>query len=167
MAYSRSAFMNDIVNELIRLGVVDAEAIPDEGPDRLATFVLEAIGKLAASAQTTNTSQLSAHTVPPATVGSARTCDVLATLSKLPPVAYVDNSWDKSPGAAPIIAVKRGEMGYYPIFTSLSADELNREAGVTVPQRWAMHAGSMLGWEVPAADPANYDPEGHIKRTRD
>lgn len=90
--------------------------------------------------------------------------DVLANLQKLPPQAYVDSSWDKSLGAAPVICVKRGERGYYPIFTPLSADELNRREGVTPAQREAMHCGSMMGWEVPGADPDRYDENGQLKR---
>jgi hypothetical protein len=79
--------------------------------------------------------------------------DVLSILQKLPPVAYIDNSWNKSPGAPSVIAVKRGEMGYYPIHTPLTVDELNERAGVTKAQAEAMHIGSMVGWEVPGADP--------------
>lgn len=72
----------------------------------------------------------------------------------LPEVAYIDNSWNKSAGAAPVIAVKRGESGYYPIFTEQSVDDLNASCGVTVAQREAMHIGSMAGWHVPGANPA-------------
>ena len=74
----------------------------------------------------------------------------------LPELAYIDNTWNKSPEAPPVIAIKRGEMGYYPIFTRLSADELNASAGVTKTQAMAMHAGSMFGWNLPAAEPDNY-----------
>lgn len=72
----------------------------------------------------------------------------------LPEVAYIDNSWDKSAGAAPVIAVKRGEAGYYPIHTAKSADELNGSSGVTAAQREAMHIGSMMGWHVPGSFPS-------------
>jgi hypothetical protein len=75
----------------------------------------------------------------------------------LPELAYIDNSWNKSAGASPVIAVKRGESGYYPIFTPLSADALNAKAGVTAPQREAMHIGSMMGWHVPGANPAVHE----------
>lgn len=83
----------------------------------------------------------------------------LGQVSKLPPVAYIDNSWNKSPGAPPVIAVKRGESGYYPIFTNCTADELNERLGVTPAQRQAMHVGSMCGWHCPGADPATYEAE--------
>lgn len=72
---------------------------------------------------------------------------------KLPERAYIDNSHDKSPGAAPVIAVKRGERGFWPIFTQQTADELNEAEGVTPAQREAMHIGSMFGWDAPGADP--------------
>lgn len=74
----------------------------------------------------------------------------------LPPVAYIDNTWNKSEGATPVIAVKRGEPGFHPIHTKLSADELNEAAGVTAAQREAMHMGSMMGWDVPGADPKSW-----------
>jgi hypothetical protein len=60
-----------------------------------------------------------------------------------------DNSHDKSNGAPPVIGVRRGESGYYPIFTRLTADELNAQHGVTPVQRVAMHNGSLFGWEAP------------------
>ncbi|MBZ0094568.1 MAG: hypothetical protein K8H75_04185 [Sulfuricella sp.] len=81
--------------------------------------------------------------------------DVLSTLQKLPPVAYIDNSYDESPGAPPVIAVKRGVMGCYPIQTNLTAAELNKSAGVTPVQAEAMHIGSSFGWDAPGADPDN------------
>lgn len=41
-------------------------------------------------------------------------------------------------------------------------DELNAMEGVTPPQLSAMHAGSMFGWHVPAANPDNYDAAGNL-----
>ncbi len=78
--------------------------------------------------------------------------DVLENLQKLPPLAFMDNAADKSPGAPPVIAVRRGEMGYFPIFTKLTAAELNEREGVTPLQAEAMHNGSMFGWECKGAD---------------
>lgn len=71
----------------------------------------------------------------------------------LPERAYISNSWDKSADAPQVICVKRGERGYYPIYTPLSADELNKRAGVTREQAEAMHIGSVVGWDVPGATP--------------
>ena len=71
----------------------------------------------------------------------------------LPELAFIDNSRDKSKGAPPVIGIRRGETGYYPVFTPLSADELNARDGVTPAQRVAMHNGSLFGWEAPGADP--------------
>lgn len=70
----------------------------------------------------------------------------------LPPVAFIDNA-DGLYGDSPIIAVQRGETGYFPIHTALTAAELNADAGVTDAQAEAMLAGSMFGWDVKAAFP--------------
>lgn len=78
----------------------------------------------------------------------------------LPEIAYIDNSWNKSPDAPPVIAVKRGESGYYPIRTAWSADRLNAAAGVTKGQAEAMHIGSMVGWHAPGANPAMWTEDG-------
>ena len=68
--------------------------------------------------------------------------------------------------------VKKGESGYYKtdilesnnIKTHDEAktfvDELNSKLGVTSAQREAMMAGSMFGWQTPAADPKTYDENG-------
>jgi len=81
----------------------------------------------------------------------------------LPEVAYIDNRHDKSANAPPVIAIKRGEAGYHPIYTRLTAAELNAAAGVTQGQAEAMHFGSMLGWGVPGANPAAWNDDGTLK----
>ena len=51
------------------------------------------------------------------------------------------------------IGTTRGEPGYYPIHTRLTADELNAAEGVTSAQREAMLTGSMFGWHLQGANP--------------
>jgi hypothetical protein len=91
---------------------------------------------------------------PTATVSPLRDADLAAR--GLPPVAYVENTWNRSPDAPRIVAVKRGETGYYPIETKCTAAELNDAIGITHAQAQAMYAGSMFGWDVKGADPATY-----------
>ena len=45
----------------------------------------------------------------------------------LPDIAYIDNSHDLDPSAPKVLAVKRGESGYWPITnkSGLSAKDLN------------------------------------------
>lgn len=91
--------------------------------------------------------------------------DVLETLKKLPAIAYYDNTGDDRiafTSDAPIIAVRRGVMGFYPIYTPLKADTLNKREGTTPQQLEAMKFGSLFGWEVPAANPDRWGPEGRL-----
>lgn len=63
-----------------------------------------------------------------------------------------------------IICIKRGKSGYYPSdwngpdpeLNAIKTNELNDQLGVTPEQRQAMEIGSMFGWDVPGADPANW-----------
>jgi len=71
----------------------------------------------------------------------------------LPPIAYADNRGNRYGDPAPVVAIKRGEPGYYPIHSLLTADELNALEGVTPAQREAMLSGSMFGWHLKGADP--------------
>lgn len=66
-----------------------------------------------------------------------------------------------------MIVITKGEKGYiptgiYPQDTSPreGVTAANAANGVTKAQEAAMAAGSMLGWETPAADPKNYDEQG-------
>lgn len=67
-----------------------------------------------------------------------------------------------------VVILKRGETGYYktdiPFQDKEAAKQLvaeyNEKLGVTKAQSEAMKAGSMFGFEVPGADPKNYDENG-------
>lgn len=67
-----------------------------------------------------------------------------------------------------IVILKRGETGYYktdiPCTSKEEAREIvneyNARMGITKAQAEAMSAGSMFGFDVPAADPKNYDENG-------
>ena len=72
-----------------------------------------------------------------------------------------------------IILIKRGEDGYFPSDlpdrgkeeNRRVVDECNREGGVSKAQEAAMSAGSMFGWDVPAADPRSYDENGVLLKS--
>ena len=79
-----------------------------------------------------------------------------------------DKCYAVLPSSDEIIIVKKGESGYYRTdkyghdrAEALTiVDECNERGGVTKAQTAAMLAGSLFGWEVPAADPKNYDEQG-------
>lgn len=69
-----------------------------------------------------------------------------------------------------VIIIKKAETGYYK--TDIEGDskdqnrqlvdEYNRKLGVSKAQAEAMSAGSLFGWDVPGADPKNYDMDGNF-----
>lgn len=71
-----------------------------------------------------------------------------------------------------VVIIKNGESGYYRTDINFGSkeenqelvDEYNKRLGVTKAQAAAMMVGSMFGWNVPGADPANYDENGHLKK---
>lgn len=66
---------------------------------------------------------------------------------------------------APVVAVTLGELGYTPIFTNATADDLNKQP---LPPEVAEAAliGSMFGWGVPGARPAVewVDAPGNVRQ---
>ena len=69
------------------------------------------------------------------------------------------------PSTGELICIKRGVLGCYPSSWNTEekqrneelADYNNERLGVSLNQRKAMEAGSMCGWDIPGADPANYE----------
>ena len=67
-----------------------------------------------------------------------------------------------------IVILKRGETGYYKTDipcvgkdeAKVLVSEYNRKLGVSKAQEEAMRTGSMFGFQVPGADPNNYDENG-------
>lgn len=67
-----------------------------------------------------------------------------------------------------LIIIKNGESGYYRTDYSTNNKEENIELknfyneglGVTELEEKCMKVGSMFGWDVPGADPNNYDENG-------
>ena len=93
---------------------------------------------------------------------------VIPLRSSLPEHCYI-----YIPTTREIGIVKKGESGYYrsdltPVYGEDGkqfVEELNQKGGITKAQEAAMLAGSMFGWQTPAADPQNYDEQGQpIKR---
>lgn len=66
-----------------------------------------------------------------------------------------------------IVVLQKGQKGFAPTGKYAEnetpqecVDSLNAAMDVTKAQAAAMMAGSMFGWDAPAADPANYDDQG-------
>ena len=76
------------------------------------------------------------------------------------------------PSTGDVIIIKHGESGYYrceystedKAFNREFANDRNANLGVSKAQVEAMLAGSMYGWDVPAADPKSYDKNGTLLR---
>lgn len=73
-----------------------------------------------------------------------------------------------------IVILKRGESGFYKSDiasqnqeeTRKIVDACNAELGVTRVQEEAMKTGSMFGFEVPSADPKNYNDNGNLLKLK-
>lgn len=92
--------------------------------------------------------------------------DVLTNLQKLPEMCAKPHPYDGS-----VIIIRRGEMGYYPapallqygssgLPTAERIAAFNEAHGATPRHVAAMEAGSMFGWEIPAADVDAYTDDG-------
>lgn len=90
---------------------------------------------------------------------------VIPLRSNLPERCYVYLQTENRLGI-----VQKGKLGYYsddiengtPDKTKNLVDELNESLNVSKAQAEAMKAGSMFGWDTPAADPANYNTDGKL-----
>lgn len=88
---------------------------------------------------------------------------VIPLRSSLPDLCYAN-----LPSTGELIIITKGESGYKNASSPYDSPERNKELaeghnaemGITKAQAAAMLAGSMFGWEVPAADPTNYDDNG-------
>lgn len=72
------------------------------------------------------------------------------------------------PATGEPICIARGESGYQPAAIILDGQDwrkMNEALGITPAHVEAMIVGSMFGWDVPGADPAEY--EGKIKAWAD
>jgi hypothetical protein len=83
----------------------------------------------------------------------------IALLDRLPVMCAT-----RLPGTGEAIVLKRGETGYWPLPEGWTVERFNAPFEPTLAQIAAMEAGSIFGWNVPAADPANYDPSGRPLR---
>ena len=76
-----------------------------------------------------------------------------------------DMCWSVMQPCGTLICIKKGEAGYLtstwdtgdPEKNRRIADYNNQKRGITQAQERAMAAGSMFGWDVPAADPRLYE----------
>lgn len=74
------------------------------------------------------------------------------------------------PGTGELIIIKYGESRYYPAIGNSDdavenikiKDSYNEVLGITKAQEECMKVGSMFGWDVPGADPNNYDENGRF-----
>jgi hypothetical protein len=72
------------------------------------------------------------------------------------------------PSSGGVIIIERDKTGYTPVASCVEpherregVDNLNLGLGVTRGQEEAMLAGSLFGWDTPAAKPWKYDKDGN------
>ncbi|MGE0098511.1 MAG: hypothetical protein AB7S86_09190 [Hydrogenophaga sp.] len=66
------------------------------------------------------------------------------TRQGVPEIAYIDNTWDTSPNAPRVMAVRRGASEIFPVDTTLSAAALNQAVGVDWEQAEALQATAFV-----------------------
>lgn len=78
------------------------------------------------------------------------------------------------PSTGEIIKIRRYEKGYIPLKAQpvgeakkYGAEPLNDAIGVSKAQAAAMEAGSMFGWDCPAAKPKSYDENGKAVKPKE
>lgn len=84
------------------------------------------------------------------------------------PLTLPDLCYSVLPSSGELVVLKKGEAGYFSCAYNSDSEyhnrrqlkHLNERLQVTPAQRAAMEAGSMFGWDVPAADPNRYDMRG-------
>lgn len=79
-------------------------------------------------------------------------------MNNLPEICFAMNDVNNK-----VVILKKGILGYfnYDNVSNSSVDELNDSIGVIKTQVAAMKVGSMFGWDVPGANPENYDEKGN------
>jgi hypothetical protein len=96
----------------------------------------------------------------------------LANLSRLPERAYMVNDGTRGyfHTALPVVHFRRGESGFYvdAVHGMDPAEYVraqNAHFNATAAHAAAMHAGSVFGWSVPAADARIYYADGQMMDT--
>ena len=89
-------------------------------------------------------------------------------IASLPSIIAIDGEHCRHNTGQDVIVVKPGETGYYapPYAAGKTLAEVDaiharifNARKPTDAEREAASIGSMMGWEVPGADPQNYQPE--------
>ena len=91
----------------------------------------------------------------------------MANFEKLPKMCYAVNGV-----TGKVISIKLGEHGYHettirtfsPEESKAVVSALNSKLGVSKAQAVAMYVGSLFNWDVPGADPDNYNDDGTAKK---
>lgn len=78
------------------------------------------------------------------------------------------------PSSGEVILITRYQKGYTPRAINKTLEEnrawvdgYNERNGISKAQEAAMFAGSMFGWDTPAAKPKNYDENGKAIKPKD